>query len=305
MPYVRRTTVAGMTASVRDLESPDTCGDLIRAWRQRRHLSQLDLSSEVGVSTRHLSFVETGRAKPSRELLLNLAEHLDVPLRDRNQLLIAAGFAPVYPESSLHSPQMMAIREALRKLLAGHDPYPAVVVDRWWNLVEANASLLLLTAGVAPHLLEPPINVLRLSLHPEGMAPQIQNMGEWRGHLLGRLRRQVALTADPELADLLVELEGYPSSEADEEMHGAGEVVVPLRVRVGDVDAAMLSTVATFGTPLDVTVAELVIETFFPADEATANWLRDQSSSSSSSSSSSESSSSSSSSSESSSESSS
>lgn len=265
-----------MTASLNELESPATCGDLIRTWRQRRHLSQLELSSQVDVSTRHLSFVETGRAKPSREMVLHLAEHLDVPLRDRNQLLLAAGFAPSYPESSLHSPQMMAIREALRKLLAGHDPYPAVVVDRWWNLVEANASLSLLTAGVAPHLLEPPINVLRLSLHPDGIAPQIQNMGEWRGHLLGRLRRQVALTADPELADLLAELEGYPSDEADQEMHGPGEVVVPLRIRVGDTDLAMLSTVATFGTPLDVTVAELVIETFFPADNATGTWLREQ-----------------------------
>lgn len=265
-----------MTAPANDLETPATCGDLIRTWRQRRHLSQLELSSQVHVSTRHLSFVETGRARPSREMVLHLAEHLDVPLRDRNQLLLSAGFAPVYPESSLHSPQMMAIRGAVRKLLAGHDPYPAVVVDRWWNLVEANASLLLLTAGVAPHLLEPPINVLRLSLHPDGIAPQIQNMGEWRGHLLGRLRRQVALTADPELADLLEELEGYPSDQADEEMHGPGEVVVPLRIRVDGADLAMLSTVATFGTPLDVTVAELVIETFFPADEATGTWLREQ-----------------------------
>lgn len=272
----RRTTFAGMTASLNELESPATCGDLIRTWRQRRHLSQLELSSQVDVSTRHLSFVETGRAKPSREMVLHLADHLDVPLRDQNQLLLAAGFAPHYPESSLHSPQMMAIREALQKLLAGHDPYPAVVVDRWWNLVEANASLLLLTAGVAPHLLEPPINVLRLSLHPDGIAPQIQNMGEWRGHLLGRLRRQVALTADPELADLLTELEGYPTDEADVEMHGAGEVVVPLRIRVGDTDLAMLSTVATFGTPLDVTVAELVIETFFPADDVTGAWLRER-----------------------------
>lgn len=257
-------------------EVSETCGDLLRTWRQRRHLSQLDLANEVGVSTRHLSFLETGRAKPSRTMVLNLAEHLDVPLRDRNQLLLSAGFAPVYPESSLHSPQMLAIREAVRRLLAGHEPYPAVVVDRWWNLVEANESLLTFAAGAAEHLLTPPVNVLRLSLHPDGMAPQIVNLGEWRGHLLGRLRRQVALTGDPELADLLAELEGYPCDQPEVESHGPGEVVVPLRLRVGETELAMLSTVATFGTPLDVTVAELVIETFFPADEPTAQWLRER-----------------------------
>ncbi len=263
-----------MTASLRT-DSPDTCGDLIRTWRQRRHLSQLELSSQVEVSTRHLSFVETGRAKPSRDMVLHLADHLDVPLRDRNQLLLSAGFAPMYPESSLHSPQMLAIRETLRKLLAGHAPYPALVVDRWWNLVEANESLLVLLGGVAPHLLEPPINVLRLSLHPDGITPQILNLGEWRSHLLGRLRRQVALTADNELADLLTELESYPCDQAEVDVHAADEVVVPLRLRLGDVDLAMMSTVATFGTPLDVTVAELVIETFFPADEVTTQWLRE------------------------------
>ena len=175
-------------------------------------------------------------------MVLHLAEHLDVPLRDRNQLLLSAGFAPVYPESSLHSPQMMAIREALRRLLAGHDPYPAVVVDRWWNLVEANDALLSLVTGVAEHLLSPPINVLRLSLHPEGIAPQILNLGEWRGHLLGRLRRQVALTADPELADLLAELTEYPCDQPDDaDIQGPGEVVVPhappgRRHRAGDAE---------------------------------------------------------------------
>jgi transcriptional regulator with XRE-family HTH domain len=264
-----------MAASLRtDLDSPDTCGDLIRTWRQRRHLSQLELSSQVAVSTRHLSFVETGRSKPSRDMVLHLADHLDVPLRDRNQLLLSAGFAPVYPESSLHSPQMLAVRETIRRLLAGHNPYPALVVDRWWNLVEANDSLLLLLGGVAPELLEPPINVLRLSLHPDGITPNILNLGEWRSHLLGRLRRHVALTADPELADLLTELEGYPCDDPMDEQHGPGEVVVPLRLRIDGANLTMLSTVATFGTPLDVTVAELVIESFFPADEATADWLR-------------------------------
>jgi transcriptional regulator with XRE-family HTH domain len=256
-----------------DVDSPATSGDLIRTWRQHRHLSQLELAHQVDVSPRHLSFLETGRARPSRAMVLHLAEHLDVPLRDRNQLLLSAGFAPVFPESSLHSPQMMAIRETLRRLLAGHDPYPALVVDRWWHLVEANDALLALTAGVADHLLSPPINVLRLSLHPEGLAPQIVNLGEWRGHLLGRLRRQVALTADPELADLLEELAGYPCDQPEPELHGPGEVVVPLRLSAGDTELAMLSTVATFGTPLDVTVSELVIESFFPSDDATGAWL--------------------------------
>lgn len=252
-----------------------TCGGLVRSWRVRRHLSQLDLASEINVSTRHLSFIETGRSTPSRTMLLTIAEHLDVPLRDRNQLLLSAGYAPVYPESSLHSPQMMAIREALRQLLAGHAPYPALVVDRWWNLVEANDSLFMLLEGVADHLLAPPVNVLRVSLHPQGVAARIVNLGEWRGHLLARLRRQVALTADPELADLLSELESYPCDQPEEEMHGPGEVVVPLRLRIDDAtELAMLSTVATFGAPLDVTVAELVIESFFPADEASGDLLR-------------------------------
>lgn len=262
-----------MTARLLEPDAPATVGDLLRGWRQRRHLSQLDLAGEVDVSTKHLSFIETGRARPSREMVLHLAEHLEVPLRDRNQLLLAAGFAPIYPESSLHSPQMMAIRDVLRRLLAAHDPYPAVVVDRWWHLVEANATLLALAGDAAAHLLTPPVNVLRLTLHPEGLAPRILNLGEWRGHLLGRLRRQVALTADPELADLLEELTAYPCDQPDDEPHGPGEVVVPMRLRVGDAELAMLSTVATFGTPLDVTVAELVIESFFPADEATAAWL--------------------------------
>jgi transcriptional regulator with XRE-family HTH domain len=250
-------------------------GDLIRKWRRRRRLSQLELANLTGVSTRHLSFLETGRSMPSRTMVLHLAEHLDLPLRDRNQLLLAAGFAPVHPESSLHSPQMLAIREALRTLLDGHLPFPAVVVDRWWNIVEANDSLRMLTSGVAEHLLEPPVNVLRVSLHPEGVAPRIANLGQWRGHLLSRLRRQVSLTADGELADLLTELESYPCDQPEEEAHGPGEVVMPMRLRLdGHTEISLLSTVATFGTPLDVTVAELVIESFFPADEHSGAVLR-------------------------------
>jgi transcriptional regulator with XRE-family HTH domain len=247
-------------------------GELLRQWRARRRLSQLELAGRAEVSTRHLSFVETGRSAPSRQMILHLAEQLDVPLRERNQLLLAAGYAPVYPQHALDSPQLSAVRAAVRQVVTGHEPYPAVVVDRGWNLVEANASVGLLTAGVAEHLLAPPMNVLRASLHPAGLAPRIVNLGEWRAHLLGRLRRQLALADDPALVKLYQELRGYPCDEPGPEPD-PGAVVVPLRVRHEGGELAFFSTVATFGTPLDVTVAELVIESFFPADPATVDVL--------------------------------
>src|SRR3954447_3431994 len=259
-------------------------GDLLRDWRRRRRLSQLDLAVNAEVSTRHLSFVETGRSAPSREMLLHLAEHLDMPLRERNALLLAGGFAPVYPESAFDDPQMGAVRQAVQQLLRAHEPFPAVVVDRRWNLVEGNRSVALFTAPAAPRLLEPPVNVLRVSLAPDGMAPHIVNLGEWRAHLLGRLRRQVDFSGDPVLTALLDELRGYPCDdpEPEVELPGAGDVVVPLRIRAGgaggaqgaEAELTFVSTVSTFGTPLDVTVAELVIESFFPADAATADALR-------------------------------
>jgi transcriptional regulator with XRE-family HTH domain len=250
-------------------------GELLREWRERRRLSQLDLALQAEVSTRHLSFVETGRSRPSREMVLHLAEELDVPLRERNHLLLAAGYAPVYAETALDAPEMTAVRAAVRQVLAGHEPYPAVVVDRHWNLVDANASVALFTQGLPPQLLAPPINVLRASLHPEGFARQIVNLGEWRAHVLGRLRRQVARIADPALAALYEELRGYPGggAEPDADLPGVGDVVVPLRVRVDGRELSFFSTVATFGTPLDVTVAELAIESFFPADADTASVL--------------------------------
>lgn len=251
-------------------------GTMLRVWRERRRLSQLDLSLRAEVSTRHLSFVETGRSQPSRTMLLHLADHLDVPLRERNQLLLAGGYAPVYRERRLDSDGMTAVRSAIRRLLAAHEPFPAVVVDRHWNQVDANASLAMLVDGVADHLLTPPVNVLRLSLHPEGVAPRIVNLGEWRAHLLGRLRRQVELTADPELAALAGELTAYPCDqpEPDVELPGPADVFTPLRIRHGDGELSFFSTVATFGTPLDVTVAELAVESFFPADDHTAGLLR-------------------------------
>jgi transcriptional regulator with XRE-family HTH domain len=252
-------------------------GDLLRQWRERRRLSQLDLANQAGTSTRHLSFVETGRSRPSRDMLLRLAEQLELPLRERNHLLLAGGYAPVYGQAALEEPQMAGVRAALRQVLAGHEPYPAVVVDRGWNLVDANASVALFTGEADPALLAPPVNVLRVSLHPGGMAPQILNLGEWRAHLLGRLRRQIAVTADPELVRLHRELQAYPCDQPEPEVEvpGPGEVVVPLRVRHGDRQLSFLSIMATFGTPLDVTVAELAIESFYPADPETGRFLRD------------------------------
>lgn len=211
-------------------------------------------------------------------MLLHLAEHLEMPLRDRNALLLAGGFAPVYPESDLDAPRMTAIRRAVRQVLTAHEPYPAVVVNRYWELLDGNRSLSLFLQGAAPHLLEPPVNVLRLALSPDGMAPHIVNLGEWRAHLLGRLRRQVEFSGDHRLVELLRELREYPCDqpEPDIELPGPGDVVVPLQVRTPDgSELSFVSTVSTFGTPLDVTVAELVIESFFPGDAATADALRE------------------------------
>ncbi|HKF32222.1 MAG TPA: helix-turn-helix transcriptional regulator [Jatrophihabitantaceae bacterium] len=249
-------------------------GELLRQWRERRRISQLDLSIEADISSRHLSFVETGRSQPSRDMVLRLADTLDVPLRERNHLLLAAGYAPVYGEAALDAPQMAAVRQAIRLVLKAHEPFPAVVVDRGWNLVDANATIDLLTAGAAPQLLEPPVNVLRLALSPDGLAPRIVNLAEWRAHLLARLRREIAVSADERLIELLDELRQYPGDKPDVEPPGSGDVVVPLRIRTDLGELRFLSTVATFGTPLDVTVAELSIESFFPANPETADALR-------------------------------
>ena len=263
-----------MTTAGRQHRRP--VGELLRGWRDRRRLSQLELALESGISARHLSFVENGRSAPSRETVLRLAEELDLPLRERNDLLLAAGYAPVYSEAALDSPELASVRAAVRQVLRGHEPYPAVAVDRGWNLLDANSGVALLTEGVAEELLAPPANVLRASLHPDGMAPRILNLGEWRAHLLGRLRRQVALTADPALSRLLAELRSYPSggSEPEVEVPGPGDIVVPLRLRHGGRELSFFSTVTTFGTPLDVTVSELALESFFPADPGTASVLR-------------------------------
>ncbi|HYD10347.1 MAG TPA: helix-turn-helix transcriptional regulator [Acidimicrobiales bacterium] len=252
-------------------------GVLLRDWRQRRRLSQLDLAVEAEVSARHLSFVETGRSKPSRELVLHLAEHLDVPLRERNALLLAAGYAPVFTERPLEDASMAPVREAIDKILAGHMPFPALVLDRQWHLVAANdAAIGVLTDGVSPALLEPPVNVLRVSLHPDGLAPRIVNLAEWTAHTIGRLRREAALTADPALDQLIAELRsfGHPEAASDE----TTDLFIPLQLRgPGDVVLSFVSTIATFGTARDITTSELSIESFFPGDAATAAFLRDAS----------------------------
>ncbi|MFF0338765.1 helix-turn-helix domain-containing protein [Kribbella sp. NPDC004875] len=248
-------------------------GELLRGWRERRRLSQLELANRVEVSTRHVSFVETGRSKPSRDMVLRLAEHLDVPLRDRNQLLLAGGFAPIFSEASLHSPAMLAVRTTLRRLLKAHEPYPAFVVDRWWNIVETNSGIGIFTAGIDEKLLQAPINALRLTLHPDGLAQRIGNIAEVRAAALASLQRHVASTADPELQDLYDELRGYAVDDKPAPP-GPADVVVPFKLTHDGRELSLLTMIATFGTPLDVTVSELMIESFYPADDDTAEYLR-------------------------------
>jgi transcriptional regulator with XRE-family HTH domain len=254
-------------------------GDHLRAWRQRRRLSQLDLALEAEISTKHLSFLETGRAQPSRDMVLKLAEQLDVPLRERNVLLVSAGYAPVFSQRGLDDPALQQARKAVDLVLKGHEPYPALAVDRHWHLIAHNAAVPPLIGSAAPKLLQPPVNVLRLSLHPEGLAPQIENLAEWRAHLLARLRQQIDVTADATLAALLDELAAYPAPGAAKAARANahqdyGGVVVPLRFRTEAGTLSLFSTTTIFGTPVDVTLAELAIESFFPADAETVDMLR-------------------------------
>ncbi|MCP9485317.1 MAG: helix-turn-helix transcriptional regulator [Gaiellaceae bacterium MAG52_C11] len=251
-------------------------GQLLREWRERRNLSQFRLASGSAVSARYLSFIETGRARPSREMVLHLADRLEVPLRERNRLLLAAGFAPAYGERSLASDEMTPVRDALERFLAAHEPYPALVLDRRWNLVLANTAITPLLDGIAAELLEPPANALRATLHPDGMAPRILNFDEWSGHLVHRLRREIALTGDAELEALLAELLSYPNVRGEPppvDAAAAAEIVLPLRLRHGSGRLSFFSTLTTFGTAADVSVAELGIEAFYPADAETAAVL--------------------------------
>src|SRR5262245_19601266 len=251
-------------------------GELLREWRNRRRWSQLDLALEAGVSARHLSFVETGRSQPSREMVLTLAEHLEVQLREQNALLLAASYAPVFSETGLDSEEMEPVRRALDAILGGHEPYPAVIVDREWEIVASNRPAQMLLGGVSEELLAPPLNALRITLHPDGLAPRILNFREWSEHLLTRLHRQALLSQDPALAALERELISYPRVEAASAPTEPAEMLfVPLRLRLpSGVELSLFSTLATFGTALDITLEELSIEAFFPADEATESYLR-------------------------------
>jgi transcriptional regulator with XRE-family HTH domain len=252
---------------------PRTVGDVLRDWRKRRHFSQLDLAGEAGVSARHLSFLETGRANPSRDILLRLADGLEVPLRERNALLVAGGYAPVYPERSLNDPALAAVRRAVDLVLTGHEPHPALAVDRIWNLLAANRAAGFLLAGVAPHLLEPPVNVLRLVFHPEGAADRIVNRATLLPHLIERLDHEITVTGDARLEALRQELVAYPAMQ-DLPRPERPEIVVPFQLQTDVGVLSFISTTTVFGTAADVTVEELAIESFFPADTATAEAMR-------------------------------
>ena len=249
-------------------------GEQLRDWRQRRRMSQLDLAAEADLSTRHLSFVETGRAKPSREMVQRLSEALELPLRSRNSLLIAAGFAPSFPERAFDTSP--AAREAVQRILDCHMPFPALAVDRHWHLAANNAAVPALMAGASPALLEPPINMLRLSLHPEGLAPRIANLADWKRHIIERLRHQVAESGDPLLEELVEELRGYPAPASKSPVAATGEIpiAVPLILNSPVGPLSLLSTTTVFGTPAEVTLSELAIESFFPADVETGERLR-------------------------------
>jgi transcriptional regulator with XRE-family HTH domain len=254
---------------------PTTIGEKVRYWRQLRRLSQLDLACEVEMSTRHLSFIETGRALPSREMVLRLSEALETPLRERNAMLLLAGYAPAFRERSLDDPVLRPVREAIDTLLAAHEPFPALAVDSRWNLIAANGAIKGLIAGAAPELLQPPVNVLRLSLHPRGLASRIVNLAEWRDHLLFRLRRQHGDTADPMLAELIEELASYPCGPSrPRSAESLATLAVPLQIRTPNGVLSFLSATMVFGAPLDATLSEIALETFLPADAETAEALR-------------------------------
>jgi transcriptional regulator with XRE-family HTH domain len=252
-------------------------GELLKMWRSKRRMSQLDLAVQAGVSPRHLSFVETGRSKPSREMVLHLAEELDVPLRDRNVLLTAAGFAPVYRESAFDAPELGSARHAIEVTITNHEPYPAFVIDGAWNLVAANAGIAGFLPLISPELLDPPMNVIRASLHPHGLSRFIVNFDEYAAHVIERLRRQLATTADPGLRALLDEVSGYPdvARAIGDKALPPLTAVLPMQFRLDDgTELRFFSTMTVFGSPLDVTIAELAIESFFPADEDTIAFFQ-------------------------------
>ncbi|ALO97403.1 MULTISPECIES: helix-turn-helix domain-containing protein [Streptomyces] len=254
-------------------------GPLLRAWRERRRLSQLDLALRADSSARHISFIETGRSRPSEEMVLRLAEQLDVPVRERNTLLLAAGYAPRYPETPLDDPALDALRDGLERLIRGYEPYPALVVDAGYTVVAANRGTALLLDGVPEELMVPAPNAMRLTLHPRGMAPRIRNLRQWRGHLLAQMEREIALHRSDRLRALYEEVAAYPVPEEPSDGEPAESVpyfALPLRIEHAGRILSFVSSISTFNTPMDVTVAELAIETFLPADPATAKYLHTQ-----------------------------
>ncbi|MFF4319839.1 helix-turn-helix domain-containing protein [Streptomyces sp. NPDC001568] len=254
-----------------------TVGNLLRTWRERRGISQLELAGRADSSSRHISFVETGRSRPSEEMVLRLADHLDVPVRDRNALLVAAGYAPRYAHTPLDAPAMEVLRESLERLMTAYDPYPALVVDATYDVVAANRAVMMLLDGMPEHLLAPPLNVMRITLHPDGLARRIHNLREWRGHLLEQMERQIALARSPALRALYEEVAAYPVADRPDDAEPRESVpyiALPLRVEHDGQILSFVSSISTFNTPMDVTVAELAIETLLPADPATAKYLR-------------------------------
>lgn len=256
-------------------------GTLLREWRDRRRISQLELALRAGSSARHISFIETGRSRPSQEMVLRLAAHLDVPVRERNALLIAAGYAPTFPETPLDDPAMAALRSAMEQLLTGYEPFPALVLDGTYHVQAANRGITMLLAGVDPALLEPPLNAMRLTMHPGGLAPRIRNYREWRGHLLAQMERQLALLRSAPLRALYDEVSGYPLPPGGQESAALGDhapLALPMMLEHDGTVLSFLSTIATFNTPMDVTVSELAVETFLPANPETADYLRESAS---------------------------
>jgi transcriptional regulator with XRE-family HTH domain len=251
-----------------------TFGVYLRDWRVRRRLSQLSLACDAEISARHLSFLETGRSSPSRDMVLHLAEKLDIPMRERNGMLVAAGYAPVFPERALNDPALKAARDAIDIVLQGHKPFPAFAVDRYWNVVASNRALEPMYDGVAEHLLRPPVHGLRLCLHPEGLAPRTVNLPEWRAHLLGRLKQQVDHTGDPALSELHDELSAYPCPRGAAQFAEAPGIVVPFKILVRGEVLSFFSTTTVFGTPIDVTLSEIALECFYPADRETDARVR-------------------------------
>src|ERR1700739_3183700 len=252
---------------------PVHIGHHLREWRQRRHLSQLDLAGDAEISARHLSFVETGRAAPSREMVMRLAERLEGPLRERNVVFGAPGFAPAVPQRTLDDPALKAARQAIDLVLKAHEPNPALAVDRHWNLVSANRMVMPLLQGIPPRLFGQPFNVLRLSFHPEALAARTVNLAEWCGHLLERLHRQCEATAYPELIKLYHELKAYPIPARSAPL-SSDNVAIPFKMRLGGDTPSFFSTTMIFGTPVDITLSELAVETFFPTDDLTAARMR-------------------------------